>query len=146
MTVRKPARPGQRHISTYGFPAAPSARLTDHARLRAAQRNLTMDALRYILTDGQEHRRTGVTFYVLSRRDIPAEDLRCSRVARLEGAVALVARDGAVITLYRNPTSIRTILRKAKYQSRPRRPAAQRRYEAFDQGDIWAGPASLATG
>ncbi len=112
-------------VSTSAWLALPETRLTGHARQRCARRNLPLDAVRYVMTYGREYHRTGVIFYVLRRRDIPPEDLRLAWVARLEGAVALVAGDGVVITLYRNPTATRAILRKMKYrlswkQTRPR--------------------------
>lgn len=116
----KRARSSQLATSTTGFAAQPAPRFTAHARRRAAQRNLPLDALRYIMTYGREIQRTGVTFFALARRDIPPEDLRLPWIARLEGAVALVSGDGAVITLYRDPTSFRAILRKVKYYA-PRR-------------------------
>ena len=102
--------------STSAWQAQPEMRMTGHARRRAAQRNLAQDAVRYVMTYGRECHRTGVTFVVLRRRDIPREDLRLPWVARLEGSVALVASDGAVITLYRNLSAARAILRKMKYR------------------------------
>lgn len=111
----------RRSASSSAFIAQPAPYFTEHARLRAAQRNLALDAVRYVMAYGREIRRTGVTFFILTRRDIPAEDLRLAQIARLEGSVALVAHDGAIITLYRNPASVRTILRKAKYNTSSRR-------------------------
>jgi hypothetical protein len=116
MTIDMRAYSGRFTASMSAWEARPEARLTGHARLRSAQRNLALDAVRYVMTYGREYRRTGVTFFVLGRRDIPREDLRLPWVARLEGAVALVSRDGVVITLYRNSAAARTILRKMKYQ------------------------------
>lgn len=115
MTNTRRTRTGGWAPSTSGFTTLPTPRFTVHACRRAAQRNLTKDALRYIMTYGREYHRTGVSFFALARRDIPPEDLRLPWVARLEGAVALVSADGAVITLYRDPNSFRAILRKAKY-------------------------------
>ncbi len=102
--------------SISAWSAQPEARLTSHARQRAARRNLSLEAVRYIMTYGREYHRTGATFFVLRRRDIPPEDRRLAWVMRLEGAVALVACDGVVITLYRNPAATRAILRKMKYR------------------------------
>ena len=116
MTIEMRAHSRRHTASMCAWKAQPEARLTGHARQRAAQRNLALDAVRYVITYGREFHRTGVTFFVLRRRDIPREDLRLPWVARLEGAVALVARDGAVITLYRNPAAARAILRKMKYR------------------------------
>jgi hypothetical protein len=129
MTIDMRACSGRWTASTSAWKAQPEAHLTGHARQRAAQRNLALDAVRYVITFGREVHRTGVTFFVLRRRDIPREDLRLPWVARLEGAVALIARDGAVITLYRNPAAARAILRKMKY-GRPWKATRQRRAAA----------------
>jgi hypothetical protein len=135
MTIDMRACSGQHTASTSAWKACPEARLTEHARLRGAQRNLPLDAVRYIMTYGREYRRTGVTFFVLRRRDIPREDLRLPWVARLEGAVALVAGEGVVITLYRNTTATRAILRKMKYHSSWKGPRASWARECG--GDEW---------
>jgi hypothetical protein len=94
----------------------PEVCLTAHARKRGAQRNLSAENLRYILAFGREYQRTGVTFVVLRRCDIPREDLRDPKVARLAGAIALVSADGAIITVYRNAEAARAIVRKMKYR------------------------------
>ena len=133
------ANSGRFKVSTSAWTAQPEAWLSGHAQRRAAQRNLALDAVRYVMTYGREYHRTGVTFFVLRRRDIPREDLRLSGVARLEGAVALVASDGGVITLYRNPAAARAILRKMKY--RMSRKERQPRQECEVSGDGWRGDA-----
>jgi hypothetical protein len=132
MTIDMRACSGRWTASTSAWKAQPEAHLTGHARQRAAQRNLALDAVRYVITYGREYHRTGVTFFVLRRRDIPREDLRLPWVARLEGAVALVARDGVVITLYRNPAAARAILRKMKYRLPWK--AGRRRGAATEEG------------
>lgn len=116
MTVDMRARSGGLAISSSGWSGAPRPRLSNHARLRAAQRNLAEDALRYVMTYGREYHRTGAVFFVLCKRDIPRDDLRLPWVARLAGAVALVSGDGEVITLYRNGLAIGDIKRKMKYR------------------------------
>ena len=133
-------RAARRSVSAMTFMTHPMPYLTSHAWLRSAQRNMALDAVRYILTYGREVRRTGVTFFILARRDIPTEDLRLPWIARLEGSVALVARDGAIITLYRNPAAIRAILRKARYESRPSRGSRARRDERIFPDLCMDGP------
>jgi hypothetical protein len=99
------------------------ARFSRHARRRAARRNLLPDAVDCVLTHGRCLYRTGVTFYLLARRDLPPADRRASWAARLEGTVILVAPDGEVITVYRNRRAPPTIRRKMKYQlARPEAP------------------------
>ena len=117
MTIDMRAYSGRGTVSTNAWEARPEALLTGHARLRSAQRNIALDAVRYIMTYGREYRRTGVSFFVLGRRDIPREDLRLPWVVRLEGAVALVSSENVVITLYRNAAAARAILHKMKYST-----------------------------
>ena len=90
--------------------------LTAHAARRAARRNIAPEALEYVLTYGRRIQRTGVTFYFLGRRDVPAADRQASWVSRLEGTVALLSNDGALITVYRQRNALRSIQRKLKYR------------------------------
>lgn len=89
-----------------------------HGSRRAAQRNL-IGAVEYIVTWGRLIQRTGVRFYFLGRRDIPAQHRHLPQIARLEGSVALLSPDGEVITLYRNLGALRDIQRKLKYRFTP---------------------------
>lgn len=90
--------------------------LTRHARRRGARRNVAPDAVEYVLAHGRMVRRTGVMFYFLGRRDIPACDRCASWATRLEGVIVVVAPDGGVITVYRNRQGLRAIERKMKYR------------------------------
>jgi hypothetical protein len=90
-------------------------RFSLHARRRAARRNVVPDAVEYVLQHGRCLARTGVTFYFLGQRDLPAADRRHDWAARLIGTVVLVASDGEIITVYRNHRAWRTIKRKLKY-------------------------------
>lgn len=92
---------------------------TTHARRRAAQRNLADDAVEYILLWGRLIHRNGVEFYLLARKDIPAQDRRLPQFMRLAGAAVLLSLDGAIITLYRGVNSPRDIQRKMKYRIVP---------------------------
>lgn len=89
---------------------------TLHARRRSARRNVAPDAVEYVLAYGRMIQRTGVMFFFLGRRDIPACDRCASWAARLEGTIVIVAPDGAVITVYRNRDGLRPIVRKMKYR------------------------------
>ena len=74
-----------------------------------------MSEIHYVRHYGKPIHRTGVTFYVLRRRDIPVTNLREDRYAKLEGAVVLVGED-EVITAYRNRAAYRQIRKKHKYR------------------------------
>lgn len=90
--------------------------LTRHARRRSARRNVAPNAVEYVLAHGRMVRRTGVRFYFLGRRDIPACDRCASWATRLEGVIVVVAPEGGVITVYRNRHGLRAIERKMKYR------------------------------
>ena len=96
--------------------------LSQHAILRMAQRNISLGDLEYVLEHGQRVYRTGVTIYILRKRDIPLNDRKKSEFTRLEGTAVLTgfSQDGDmdIITLYRNKTASRTIRCKAKYDNR----------------------------
>ena len=94
-------------------------RQSDHARLRSAQRNLSDGAEAYIMTWGRVFYRTGVLFYFLGEKDIPAQHRRMPEIMRLAGAVVLVSRDGEIITTYRRADASRVIQRKMKYRIIP---------------------------
>lgn len=109
---RRPRRLALADVQTFAAPM----RQTRHASLRAAQRNLA-GAIDYIMAWGRLIQRTGVRFYFLGRRDIPAQHRHLPQIARLAGSVALVSPDGEVITLYRNAAALREIERKMKYRT-----------------------------
>jgi hypothetical protein len=99
--------------------------LSDHAEIRAAQRNLSYDEICFILTNGKRVRRSGVIFYCLQRKQIPPELPGNHPYRRLVGTTVILSRDGSiVVTAYRNEEAYRHDRRKAKYERRIRRRAA----------------------
>ena len=98
--------------------------LTRHARCRGARRNVAPDAVEYVLAHGRMVRRTGVMFFFLGRRDIPVRDRCANWATRLEGTIVVVARDGSVITVYRNRHGLHPIARKMKYRLFEREPGS----------------------
>jgi hypothetical protein len=76
---------------------------THHARLRMAQRNVSLAQIWFILGHGHRCHRAGVILVHLRRKDIPADDLANSHIACLEGAtIVLNRRETAVMTVWRN--------------------------------------------
>jgi hypothetical protein len=75
--------------------------LTPHAACRMQQRAISHAALDAVLRWGVCIEQNGATVFFLGRRHLPAE-LAPADAARLEGTVAVVARDGAVITTFRS--------------------------------------------
>jgi hypothetical protein len=114
LATRRPRRLALADVQAFDAPV----RQSRHASRRAAQRNLA-GAIEYIVTWGRPVQRTGVCFYFLGRRDIPAQHRHLPQITRLEGSVALVSPDGEVITLYRNVGALRDIQRKLKYRFTP---------------------------
>lgn len=96
--------------------------LTQHAVLRMAQRNISLRDLEYVLEHGERVYKTGITIYVLRKRDILQNDRKNSEIARLEGTVILTgfSQDGhlEIITMYRNKCAFRTFRYKQKYDIR----------------------------
>ncbi len=100
----------------------PTFSLSQHAVLRMAQRNVSLDDLEYVLEHGERIYKTGITIYVLRKRDIPQSDRKKSEITRLEGTVVLTgfSQDGIleIITIYRNKSAFKELRGKAKYDNR----------------------------
>jgi len=87
--------------------------LTAHATRRMQQRAISPAALDAVLRWGTQIEQNGATVFFLGRRHLPAE-LAPAEAARLEGTVAVVARDGAIITIFR----CRRVPRRLRYRPR----------------------------
>lgn len=74
--------------------------LSGHATRRMQQRAIPHAALDAVLRWGTSIEQNGATVFFLGRRHLPAE-LAPADAARLEGTVAVVARNGAVLTTFR---------------------------------------------
>jgi hypothetical protein len=89
-----------------------------------AQRNVSLDDLEYVLEHGKRINTTGITVYILRKRDIPHDDRNKSEITRLEGTVILTGstQDGnlEIITAYRNKGAFKAFRSKAKYDIRKR--------------------------
>lgn len=89
-----------------------------------AQRNVSIDDLEYVLEHGKRINITGITVYILRKRDIPHDDRNKSEITRLEGTVVLTGftqnGDLEIITAYRNKSAFKAFRSKAKYDKRKR--------------------------
>jgi hypothetical protein len=85
--------------------------LSQHAAIRMAQRNVTENDLFPVIRFGRLTHAAGAEFYFLGKRNIP-ENLQ-RKLERLVG-VTVVARDGQIITVYRNRLAPGKIRRKLK--------------------------------
>ncbi len=80
----------------------PVPALTNHARLRVAQRGISAAAIDATLAWGRCFRSRGVEVYRLDRRSVCEALARGADVARYEGTHVVVGRGGVVVTTYRN--------------------------------------------
>jgi len=100
-------------------------RFTHHAEQRCAQRNISKGDVLYVLEHGRRVHRAGTKMYFLCRRDVPQDDLRDPRIARLIGVCVHTEQVEhgivLVLTLYHNEKSgLKDHRRKSKFNRRPR--------------------------
>ncbi len=90
---------------------------SEHAITRMAQRRLSVPEVEYVVDHGRRYYSGGILHCFLGRRDIPRNDCRNDRFAKLEGATVLLDPVSAetVITVYRNRAAPKKINRKTKY-------------------------------
>lgn len=90
--------------------------LTQHAETRMNQRATSRSHLRLALEFGERIEQDGATVYFLGRRHLPVW-LNPSEAERAEGTTAVVARDGAVITIFRRHRLARSLRRRGRYRA-----------------------------
>lgn len=74
---------------------------SNHAWQRMAQRNVSLEDIRFVLEHGRKFHRAGVIFFHLGKCDIPHTKRR--QAARLEGTVVVLSHKVAtIVTVYRN--------------------------------------------
>lgn len=76
--------------------------LTDHARVRLAQRGIRPEAVALALRWGRHRYSHGDRLFFLARRDLPG-GLGHELARRAEGTVVVVTPTGAIRTVFRNP-------------------------------------------
>lgn len=76
--------------------------LSEHARIRMAQRGLRDDAVLAAIDYGRRIRSRGAWFHVIGRRDVARARRFGVDLSEHEGVHVLLGEDGAVITAYRN--------------------------------------------
>ena len=91
--------------------------LNTHAIERAAQRNLSSEAIQYVITYGRRLHRAGAVFFYLRDCDIQDEDRKKSEFTRLVGTAVVLSRDQqTVLTVWRNrKNGLMHIRRKNKF-------------------------------
>jgi hypothetical protein len=96
--------------------------LSNHARLRMAQRNLTLEEINYVKCYGVKVNRAGALIHYLRKRDVPEWDLLAPKWARLIGTAVIQTKDGRlVITAWRDKKKgLRKIKKKPKNDLMPK--------------------------
>lgn len=82
--------------------AEESTPMTAHAKVRMRQRSVPPDAVEAALTFGREVHTRGATIYAIGRREVREAAAVGEDLGAFEGVQVVCARDGAVITVYRN--------------------------------------------
>lgn len=93
---------------------------TGHAAERQRRRGITDDQLDLTLRYGTRLHVTGAVLYYLRGRDMP-RGLSAEYAARVRGTVAVVSRDGALVTTYRNPKILHRLKKRPRRASGPPR-------------------------
>lgn len=96
--------------------ASPLPEMTNHATRRAAQRNLSLADICFVLHYGQVFHRAGAIHICLRRKDLPVETQHDQRLHQLVGTVLVLnRRQTHILTLYRNrQRGLRHIKRKPR--------------------------------
>jgi hypothetical protein len=96
--------------------------LTSHAQLRAAQWNLSLEDIEFVVNYGKQQYNTGALFCFLGHNSIPRAFQNHQRYQQLVGTtVLLCSKCGQkVITLYRNKDAPAKDKRKLRYDAQPR--------------------------
>lgn len=84
-----------------------------HSITRMAHRNLSLNDVDYVVSNGKQFFGGGLETYYLRQRDLPASDRRKDTFSKLVGTAVLISNDGTVVTTWRNKrTGLKKIRRK----------------------------------
>ena len=91
--------------------------LNDHATQRAAQRNLSPQAIQFVLSYGERLNRAGAIFYFLRECDLAYPHIKDDELRRLIGTAIVLSKDESqVLTVWRNrKDGLNRIERKSKF-------------------------------
>lgn len=79
-----------------------NTRLTDHARLRMAQRGISFDAVKTVLELGRRAFVRGARVHVIGRREVEKATAKGANLEDLSGVHVVCDPEGVVLTVYRN--------------------------------------------
>lgn len=90
-----------------------------HALEQSRRRHLSEADLLFVVQYAHRERQTGVIFYQLLRKNIPAELPANDPRRKLEGTTVITCKCGQfVITAYKNPEAFKLDRKKSKYAYR----------------------------
>lgn len=84
--------------------------MTEHARVRLAQRNISWEAIRATLMYGKKMHRTGYIFFIMRKKDVQKRP----ELRPFHGTTILMGADGTVITAYANKNAPSMVKKKPK--------------------------------
>ena len=90
--------------------------ISEHARLRLAQRNLSLGDLLFVLEHGRCMRSGHAWHVVLRGRDVPNDPWSARQFGHLEGATLVLIDENwrlVLLTAYRNRRALRQIRRRS---------------------------------
>lgn len=92
--------------------------ITEHARKRMAQRNVSENEVSFILEHGQMTHCAGAILVTCRRKDIPKNKLVLDEFRRLDGVTIVMSRENsAIMTVWRNrKQGLRHIRHKPRYR------------------------------
>ena len=76
--------------------------LTEHAVARMFDRGLDITDIEAALVFGREIHTRGTTIYVIGKKEVSLANATSTDISRFEGIHVLCAKDGVVVTTYRN--------------------------------------------
>lgn len=89
--------------------------MTRHGELRCDQRGFSRAEVAAVMESGTKIHRTGIVFYVMTKKDVMKRQQDKRRLKDLEGLTVLVSQDsGSVISVYKNKAALSTIRKKGK--------------------------------
>ena len=77
--------------------------LTNHARLRAAQRGISIEAIEAVLSFGSRYHDYGADYYLLGWREVESFAKLGIDLKPFENYCVVCTPTGAVVTVYRRP-------------------------------------------
>lgn len=87
--------------------------LTDHCLERLKERSISHRHLLMALEYGEAHFKQGMTFFVVTSKNLPKNLTSFDRY-KLENMVVVVSADAAIITCYKSPNGLKHIKKKRK--------------------------------